>query len=86
MTVAPLRKRPAWASLEQHYKKMQGVHLRELFAGAAQYSYAQDELAAFYLLYRRTMAHWRSVLPPDGDHFFQLSQRDAHAISVHLKT
>src|SRR5690349_9254548 len=33
MTVAPLRKRPAWASLEQHYKKMQGVHLRELFAG-----------------------------------------------------
>src|SRR5690349_9617736 len=32
MTVAPLRKRPAWASLEQHHKKMQGVHLRQLFA------------------------------------------------------
>ncbi len=35
MNVAPLRKRPAWASLEQHYKKMQGVHLRQLFADDA---------------------------------------------------
>jgi glucose-6-phosphate isomerase len=32
MTVAPLRNRPAWASLEQHHKKMQGVRLRQLFA------------------------------------------------------
>ncbi|MBI2740668.1 MAG: glucose-6-phosphate isomerase [Rhodospirillales bacterium] len=35
MTVAPLRKRPAWASLEQHHKKMQDVHLRQLFADDA---------------------------------------------------
>ncbi|AXK71348.1 sulfotransferase family protein [Lysobacter sp. TY2-98] len=38
-------------------------NLRQLFSGAAQYSYASDELAGFYLLYRRTMAHWRRVLP-----------------------
>jgi glucose-6-phosphate isomerase len=24
--------RPAWASLEKHYQKMKGVHLRDLFA------------------------------------------------------
>lgn len=38
-------------------------NLRQLFSGAALYSYDQRELAAFYLLYRRAMAHWRSVLP-----------------------
>lgn len=38
-------------------------NLRQLFSGAALYSYDQSELARFYLLYRRTMAHWRSVLP-----------------------
>ena len=32
MKVAPLRKRAAWALLEQHHKKMQGVNLRQLFA------------------------------------------------------
>src|SRR5262245_49944761 len=36
MKVAPLRKRPAWALLEQHHKKLQGVHLRELFAKDAE--------------------------------------------------
>src|SRR6516164_2175198 len=30
--VPPLRSRPAWASLEQHYQKHKGVHLRQLFA------------------------------------------------------
>ncbi len=35
MTVAPLRKRPAWALLEQHHKKMRDVHLRQLFADDA---------------------------------------------------
>ncbi|GAB1596552.1 tetratricopeptide repeat-containing sulfotransferase family protein [Lysobacter claricitrinus] len=38
-------------------------NLRQLFSGAAQYSYVAEELAGFYLLYRRTMAHWRNVLP-----------------------
>ena len=38
-------------------------NLRQLFSGAALYSYDQQELGAFYLLYRRTMAHWRQVLP-----------------------
>jgi glucose-6-phosphate isomerase len=32
MRVPALRMRPAWASLEKHYQKMKGVHLRELFA------------------------------------------------------
>jgi tetratricopeptide (TPR) repeat protein len=38
-------------------------NLRQLFSGAALYSYDQQELGAFYLLYRRAMAHWRQVLP-----------------------
>ena len=32
MIVPALRSRPAWASLERHYRKMAGVHLRQLFA------------------------------------------------------
>jgi glucose-6-phosphate isomerase len=28
----PLRSRPAWALLDQHYRKLKGVHLRQLFA------------------------------------------------------
>jgi len=35
MNEALLRKRPAWASLEQHHKKMRGMHLRQLFADDA---------------------------------------------------
>jgi glucose-6-phosphate isomerase len=31
-TITPLTKRPAWQALEQHYQKMQEVHLRTLFA------------------------------------------------------
>lgn len=38
-------------------------NLRQLFSGAALYSYDQRELAGFYLLYRRVMSYWRSVLP-----------------------
>ena len=30
--ITPLTKRPAWQALEQHYQKMQEVHLRTLFA------------------------------------------------------
>jgi glucose-6-phosphate isomerase len=35
MTVAPLRQRPAWTALKDHYRKIEGVHLRELFANDA---------------------------------------------------
>jgi glucose-6-phosphate isomerase len=31
-SVPPLRERPAWKALEQHYGEIQGKHLRELFA------------------------------------------------------
>jgi glucose-6-phosphate isomerase len=30
--VSPLRERPAWAALSQHYEAIRGTHLRELFA------------------------------------------------------
>lgn len=39
-------------------------NLRTLFAGVANYSYVQSELAGFYLEYCKMMDHWRSVLPP----------------------
>jgi glucose-6-phosphate isomerase len=32
MTVAALRQRPAWTALDAHYKKIQGLQLRQLFA------------------------------------------------------
>jgi glucose-6-phosphate isomerase len=32
MPTAPLRQRPSWKALEQHYDEIAGVHLRELFA------------------------------------------------------
>jgi glucose-6-phosphate isomerase len=33
MPTIPLRERPAWKALEQHYSEIGGQHLRELFAG-----------------------------------------------------
>lgn len=38
-------------------------NLRELFSGAAPYSYDQRELAAYYLRYQELMAHWHEVFP-----------------------
>jgi glucose-6-phosphate isomerase len=32
MSIPTLRERPAWASLERHFQKLKGVHLRQLFA------------------------------------------------------
>ncbi len=32
MPTTPLRQRPAWKALEQHYAEIRGLHLRELFA------------------------------------------------------
>src|ERR1700688_2922925 len=32
MSVPALRKRPAWAALEQHYRTVKDIHLRQLFA------------------------------------------------------
>src|ERR671918_2387566 len=54
MTIAPLRKRPAWASLEQHHKKMQGVHLSQLFADDARRGEKMAvEAAGIYLDYSK---------------------------------
>ena len=36
-------------------------NLRELFSGVNQYSYRQDELADYFLQYRRLMAHWKAM-------------------------
>lgn len=36
---------------------------KTLFINAYHYSYQLDELAQFYIEYRRTMAHWHAVLP-----------------------
>src|SRR5277367_6824704 len=32
MSIAPLRKRSAWMALQDHHQKIEGVHLRQLFA------------------------------------------------------
>jgi glucose-6-phosphate isomerase len=32
MSVTPLRQRPAWTALEAHFRQVQGLHLRQLFA------------------------------------------------------
>src|SRR5262249_44075544 len=32
MSISALRKRPAWEALERHYRKIEGAHLRQLFA------------------------------------------------------
>ncbi len=34
-SVPPLRERPAWNALQQHYEEIRGVHLRQLFADDA---------------------------------------------------
>src|SRR5215467_6661432 len=31
--IAPLTARKSWKSLQEHYKKVRGLHLRDLFAG-----------------------------------------------------
>ncbi len=31
-TIVPLRKRPAWNALKEHYAKVRSLHLRQLFA------------------------------------------------------
>ncbi len=36
---------------------------KTLFVNAYHYSYQLDELAQFYIAYRRTMAHWHAVMP-----------------------
>jgi len=36
--IAPLRNRPAWAALNEHFTKFRNVHLRQLFAGDPQRS------------------------------------------------
>jgi glucose-6-phosphate isomerase len=49
-----LHKRPAWASLEQHHKKMHDVHLRQLFADDARRGEKMVvEAAGIYLDYSK---------------------------------
>jgi glucose-6-phosphate isomerase len=36
MPTTPLRQRPAWKALEQHYAEISGLHLRQLFADDAE--------------------------------------------------
>lgn len=38
-------------------------NLRELFSGASPYSYDQNELANYFLLYSELMEHWHQVYP-----------------------
>lgn len=38
-------------------------NLRTYFTNAALYSFDQEQLAAFYLMYADLMAHWRQVMP-----------------------
>jgi len=38
-------------------------NLRELFSSANPFSYEMDELAAWYIDYRRLMAHWHALFP-----------------------
>lgn len=38
-------------------------NLRELFSNANPYSYDQDELADYFVQYRRLMAHWHQLYP-----------------------
>ena len=35
-SVPPLTRRPEWTALQDHYRKIQDVHLRTLFAGDPQ--------------------------------------------------
>jgi glucose-6-phosphate isomerase len=54
MPTTPLRQRPAWKALEQHYAEIRGLHLRELFAddpGRAERLAA--EAAGLYLDYSK---------------------------------
>ncbi|HEX3925229.1 MAG TPA: glucose-6-phosphate isomerase [Streptosporangiaceae bacterium] len=54
MPTTPLRQRPAWKALEQHYAEIRGLHLRELFAddpGRAERLSA--EAAGLYLDYSK---------------------------------
>jgi len=54
MPTAPLRERPAWKALEQHYAEIAGVHLRQLFADdPARGERLTAEAAGLYLDYSK---------------------------------
>lgn len=63
-------------------------NLRELFSDACLYSYDQEELAAYFCLYRRLMAHWHARFPGQilDVHYDGLvgdSERSVRAIAAH---
>src|SRR5262249_43251032 len=52
--LSALRRRPAWTALEKHYRKMAGVHLRQLFAeDASRGERLAFEAAGIYLDYSK---------------------------------
>lgn len=62
-------------------------NLRTFFAGVATYSYDQEELAAFYGVYREMMEHWHAVAPGavlDVDYHALVEAPDAVAKRVAL--
>jgi glucose-6-phosphate isomerase len=54
MTNAPLRSRPAWAALTEHYEKIRDIHLRDLFAADPERGERMTaEAAGLYLDYSK---------------------------------
>jgi glucose-6-phosphate isomerase len=54
MPTVPLRERPAWKALEQHYAEIAGVHLRQLFADdPGRGEHLTAEAAGLYLDYSK---------------------------------
>src|SRR6267154_96168 len=57
MPTTPLRQRPAWKALEQHYSEISGRHLRELFAAdPGRGERLTAEAAGIYLDYSKNRA------------------------------
>jgi len=55
-------KRPAWKALEAHYKKMRGLHLRELFASDALRGQRMTaEGAGIYLDYSKNLINYQTL-------------------------
>ena len=53
MRLEPLRQRPTWAALEQHYQKVKALHLRELFNDRQRGELMTAEAAGVYLDYSK---------------------------------
>lgn len=57
MPTVPLRERPAWKALEQHYAEIAEVHLRQLFADdPGRGERLTAEAAGLYLDYSKNLS------------------------------